>query len=620
MYLILRRGADFFLASLHYHISSISYSRFIAIMDHNDSAHPSVIIQNDVASHITTSPAETSPLLPKTREYDGKLSARPDSLSTFSRSSSISINSRNASVEDAGGNDDGNSDDETIIFAEEVSGARLWVIMGTVWVGVFFGAMDATIIATLSASISNEFRSLSLLSWLAAAYLVANAAFQPISGRLTDIFGRGPGLVLSNLLFAAGNLICGIAHDERTVILGRVVAGIGGGGLMSISTFLGSDLVSLRRRGIVQGVGNICYGTGAMCGSVLGGFINDTLGWRSAFLIQVPPVLVSTVLVAWLVRVPAKHSNRSYLSRVDFGGVFFLVLFLAVLLLGLNAGGNIVPWTHPLVLVSIPFSLLSLMCFLTWEDRIAKQPVIPVRLLLSRTVSAACITNLLCTMILMMALFYVPIYLQVLGSSATEAGLRILTSPLGISVASLGSGYIMKRTGRYYLLGIMCTSVHVAGIVILTLLDENAPPWLASLMFFLLGAGYGAVVTITLLALVAAVDHTNHSVITSASYAFRSVGATLGVTVASTIYQNVLRSHLWDRFGNEPDAANHISRLRDDLSELDRLPESWKGGVILSFMEAFKSVWFTALGLGISALVSIALMREHVLHTNLARR
>jgi hypothetical protein len=149
---------------------------------------------------------------------------------------------------------------EVTVLATEVHGARLALILGTSYVGVFLGAVDSSIVATLSGPISSEFQALSLLSWLATAYLIANAACQPLSGRLTDIFGRGPGLVFSNVMFAAGNLICGIARDEYTIIFGRVVAGVGGGGLMSISTFLASDLVPLRKRGVVQGIGNIAYG------------------------------------------------------------------------------------------------------------------------------------------------------------------------------------------------------------------------------------------------------------------------------------------------------------------------------------------------------------------------
>lgn len=119
---------------------------------------------------------------------------------------------------------------EQVVLAEEPSNKRLVVVLGSMWFGVFFGALDQTVIATLSAPISTSFNSLTLLSWVASAYLIANAACQPISGRLTDIFSRRTGLVVSNILFAAGNLMCGLAQTEWTMIAGRVVAGMGGGG------------------------------------------------------------------------------------------------------------------------------------------------------------------------------------------------------------------------------------------------------------------------------------------------------------------------------------------------------------------------------------------------------
>ena len=114
-------------------------------------------------------------------------------------------------------------------------------------------AKDSTIVATLSAPISSSFDSLSLLSWLATAYLIANAACQPLSGKLTDIFSRRYGLVFSNVFFAVGTLICGLAQSQGVIIAGRVIAGIGGGGLSCISTFVGSDLIPLRKRGVWQG-------------------------------------------------------------------------------------------------------------------------------------------------------------------------------------------------------------------------------------------------------------------------------------------------------------------------------------------------------------------------------
>ncbi|KAL2266489.1 hypothetical protein VTJ83DRAFT_5841 [Remersonia thermophila] len=516
----------------------------------------------------------------------------------------------------------GDEEETVLVPAAALSPARLWLTLGATYVGVFLGAVDSSIMATLSAPIASEFRSLSLLSWLATAYLVANAAFQPLSGRLTDIFGRGPGLVFSNAMFAAGNLACGLARDETGIIVGRVVAGVGGGGLMSISTFLASDLVPLKKRGVVQGVGNIVYGTGAMTGGVLGGFINDTSswGWRMAFLIQVPIVVASGLLVWYLVDVPPKISDRSLIARVDFGGALLTVGSLVLLLLGLNAGGNIVPWSDPLVWTTIPLGC-AMMVVLCWWETQAQQPIIPVRLLLHRTVFSACVCCFLCTMIMLMTLYYTPLYLQVLGHSATQAGVRILASSLGVSISSFGSGLVMKKTGRYVGLGVAAVATLVASTALMALtLDQHAPAWAPFATMLLLGLGYGGMLTVTLLACIAAVDHAHQAVVTSATYAFRSVGATLGVTAASAAYQNVLRARLWDRFGHLDGAAEEIARIRDDIGELARLPEGWYDGVIASFMEAFRSVWVMAFLLAVGGLVSVSRMQQHKLHSNLARQ
>ncbi|KAL7937155.1 major facilitator superfamily domain-containing protein [Trichoderma chlorosporum] len=526
----------------------------------------------------------------------------------------------------AGSNDDdggnGNAqEEETTVLAEEVSFSKLCLIMGTTYLGVFLGAIDSSIIATLSAPISSEFHSLSLLSWLATAYLISNAACQPISGRLTDIFGRGPGLVFSNIFFAAGNLICGLAKDSSVMIFGRVIAGIGGGGLMSISTFLGSDLIPLRNRGVVQGIGNICYGSGAMLGGVFGGLMNDhtTLGWRLAFLIQVPPAILSAIMVSILVKVPPKQSNKSYLARIDFGGVFFTVSFLVLLLLGVNAGGNLVPWNHPLPLTTIPLSIAAFGGFIWWESR-AMQPIIPVRLLLARTPFFACCCNFLATMVVLSGIFYVPLYLQVRGDSPTVAGLKMLPSPVGISICSVGSGYIMKKTGRYVRLGMSCVLMVICGILIFTRQNEASPGWMTMVAFFLVGGGYGAMLTTTLLACISSVDHSQQAVVTSATYLARSLGGTIGITVSSAVYQNLLSARLWQRFGDEPHAAEIIQKIRDDLNYLKHLPPGWHDGVLRSFMEAFRGVWLTMLSLAIGAFICISLMRQHTLHETLSRR
>ncbi|KAL9132550.1 MAG: hypothetical protein Q9175_006276 [Cornicularia normoerica] len=515
----------------------------------------------------------------------------------------------------------GNSRDENHVpLAEEPGTGQLLLVMSSIWFGCFLAALDSTIIATLSAPISASFHSLSLLSWLASAYFIANAALQPLSGRLTDILSRRTGLIFSNIFFAAGNLICGLATSEWAMIFGRVIAGMGGGGLNAISTFVGSDLVPLRRRGVWQGFGNICFGVGAGLGGVFGGWINDTWGWRKAFLIQVPFTVVSGTMVFFTVKIPVKHSSKSALKRIDFLGAAALITTLVLLLVGLNSGGNVVPWNHPLIYTTLPLSFISLLLFIYIESNHATEPVIPVKLLLNRTVLAACLTNWFLTMCVFSLLFYGPIYFQVKGLSTTQAGARLIPQSIGTAIGSISTGLIMRWTGKYYILNICIQVVFTAAYALLSSFTLTTPAWEPVLAFFMSGIGYSGMLTTTLLALISAVDHEDQAVITSASYAFRSTGSAIGITIASAVFQNILKLRLWAEFGDREGAADMIARLRDSLDEIKTLPVEWKGEVREVYMEALRGVFLTTLGIGIiGGLISLA-MREHVLHKNLERK
>lgn len=511
-------------------------------------------------------------------------------------------------------------DESDVPVAEEPSTGKLLLVMGSIWFGSFLAALDSTLVATLSAPISDSFKSLSLLSWLASAYFIAQAACQPLSGRLTDIFSRQTGLVVSNVLFAAGNLICGLATEEWVMIFGRVVAGMGGGGLTAISTFVGSDLVPLRRRGVWQGFGNIFYGVGAGVGGVFGGWINDTWGWRKAFLIQVPLTVISGSIVFFVVKIPVKHSEKSALKRVDFSGAFTLITTLVLLLLGLNSGGNIVPWNHPLVYVTLPLSFLSFLAYIYIEDRRASEPIIPVRLLLNRTVLSACLTNWFFSMTTLALLFYGPLYFQVKGLSATQAGARMIPQSVGIAIGSVTVGLIMRWTGRYYILSVCVVSIFVAANVITSTFTLTTSPWEAIIAVFLVGIGYAGMLTTTLLALISAVDHKDQAVITSASYVFRSTGSAIGITIASAVFQNILKMRLWARLGNQEGAAELIKRVRDSLDEIEKLPIDLRAVVRDVYMDALRGVFLTLLGISVLGALVILAMREHILHRNLERK
>ncbi|EPS41134.1 hypothetical protein H072_4970 [Dactylellina haptotyla CBS 200.50] len=510
--------------------------------------------------------------------------------------------------------------DPDVAYAGEVSRARLWTILGATWVGVFLASLDSTIIATLLGPISSSFSSFSTISWVASGYLITNSAFQPLSGRLTDIFGRRAGLIAANIAFGTGTLMCGLAKEEWVLIAGRLIAGAGGGCLNAISTFVASDLVPLRRRGLYQGLGNVVFGTGAGLGGYIGGLFNDSsLGWRWAFLFQIPIIIVSAIAVALLVDIPIRNTSEGALRRVDFFGAFSLVTSLILLLVGLNTGGNILPWTHPLVLTTIPLSIIILFFFIYTESR-TKEPIIPVRLLLQRTAWSACLTNWFFVMSIYGLLFYGPFYFQLQGHSATASGLRLLPNSIGLSIGSLSTGYIMRSTGRYYTLGVFINTVFVAAIALITSFNLNTRDFPQFAAYFFVGYGYGGMLTVTLIALISSVDHEFQAVITSASYAFRATGSTIGVTVASAVFQNVLKGQLEGRLGGRgSEAEDVIRRVRESFDYVVKVPLQWRGMVLQAEMEALRAVFGVALGLAAIGWLAGACLGQHKLHMTLNR-
>ncbi|KAF2755758.1 MFS multidrug transporter [Pseudovirgaria hyperparasitica] len=508
-----------------------------------------------------------------------------------------------------------------VTLAQSPGTLKLLLIMSSCWFGCFLAALDSTIVATLGAPIATSFQSFTLLSWIAASYLIANAAFTPLSGKLTDIFGRRAGLISCNALFFTGNLICGLAKTPEVMIFGRVIQGLGGGGINSISTFIASDLIPLRQRGLWQGIGNLCWGLGSGLGGVYGGWINDLMGWRWAFLIQCPCIAISAVLVFFNVHIPVKEKDVSRIKRVDFLGSFLLVASLVLLLMGLNSGGNTVPWSHPLVISSIIASVVTLCIFVYVEDQVAPEPIIPVRLLLNRTVAAACLTNWFQSMAQYGILYYVPIYFQVNGMSATRAGARLVPQAFGTAIGGMLAGYGMRITGRYYALMMSSEASRLMALILIAVtLVPGSPMWPPFIYLFITGTSYTVMLVITLLALIAAVDHEHQAVITSASYACRATGSTIGITIASAVFQNILKSELWRTFGDQPGAADEIGRIRDSVDEIKSLPIGWYPGVLDSYVTAFRSVWWTCAGLAVLGMVSSAFMREHKLHATLERK
>ncbi|KAF8420184.1 multidrug resistance protein [Tirmania nivea] len=517
-------------------------------------------------------------------------------------------------VEDNANGDDGGGDDPTEKARIPVTRRRLLAILCALWVGTFLSALDQTLLTTLLPPITAEFSSSPTLSWLATSYLISTAALQPLFGKLTDIFTRRLVLIYCNMLFLLGTLWCGFSRSATEIVFARVLAGMGGGGLTTIAVMAISDVVSLRDRGVVQGISNVVFGAGSGLGGVFGGWVCDTWGWRWAFWAQVPVIAISAIVVEKVLHLPPpapatpapeveRHVSR--LERVDVAGSLSLVTALTLLLTALNSGGTIVPWSHPLIGISLVLSLAVLGLFVYIEEKVVKEPILPTALLRKKSVLCACLVNWFMVMGVYTVLFFLPIlHLLLPHPSATLSGLLLSPFSLGISLGSLLSGLLLRITSSTHptapiLLALLTTT----SLLFPVLYTPTTPLTVQLPNLLLLGAAYGGTLTAMLVSLLATVPGKMQAVITSASYAFRSAGSVIGVAVAGAVFQNILGKELERELGGKGEEAREWGeRVRRRLEEVKEVPDVWRGEVVRALVSALGGVWWFVGGVAVLAL------------------
>ncbi|KAL9033669.1 MAG: hypothetical protein Q9214_007401, partial [Letrouitia sp. 1 TL-2023] len=452
----------------------------------------------------------------------------------------------------------------------------------------------STITSTLSATIASEFNSLSIISWLGSAYLIALATVQPLSGKLSDIFGRCSCLIFCLVFFAAGNAMCGFAKSKEALIIGRVFAGVGGGGCNSISTYFSSDVIPLRRRGFYSGLGGIVYAVGIGMGGVIGGALENLWGWRAAFLVMIPPTAISGLGVAVFCRqqspTPQRPTWKAGLGRIDLVGSLVLTSALTILLYGLNSESADPSESYLQLKVAVSATVVMLCLFVFVETYHASEPIIPITHIRDRTVLGACLAGCFLSMAMYTLMFHVPLYFQLTGYSTRNTGFLLIPEPVGAATASMGVGVLTRITGRYgklkvVILVLMCIST--TGFVFSNLKTPVAYP---EFYLFLNGAGFGGTIAVLLLALLSAVKHEEHATATAVLYTFRSVGATVGVTVSGIIFREVLGSQM---VGHHPPDNIEGPIKRCGRRDAQNCP----GGVLESYMIALKAAFVFALAM-----------------------
>ncbi len=403
-------------------------------------------------------------------------------------------------------------------------------ILLAVMLSIGLVAIDATILATAVPAVVEDLGGFTSFPWLFSIYLLAQAVSVPIYGKVADLYGRKPVMLLGIGLFVVGSLLCGIAWSMPALIVFRLVQGLGAGAVQPMGMTIVGDIYSLAERAKVQGYIASVWATASIVGPTLGGFFADYLTWRWIFFVNLP-LGIAAGWVMWR-RYDENVERRKH--SIDYLGAVLLAAGGSLLLLGLLEGGVRWAWdSAPGVAIFVAAAAL-LAAFVAVELR-APEPVLPLWIFGRRVLNASNSGAFVVGVLLMGLTSYVPLYAQgVLGHGALVAGLTLASMTVGWPIAASTSGRFYLTIGfrRTVLMGALFV---IAGAALLLLVGADSALWQLALPCFVMGIGFGYVASPGVIVAQSSVGWRHRGVATSTNMFSRSIGSAVGVAVFGAI-------------------------------------------------------------------------------------
>ncbi|KAF2106356.1 major facilitator superfamily domain-containing protein [Lophiotrema nucula] len=492
---------------------------------------------------------------------------------------------------------------------------RFVLVFGSLCATMLLSALDATIITVALPDISRALH-LTAYAWAVNAYTLSCTVFLLLIGQLADVFDRKPTMLASIVLFAVGSAICGAATSMGMLIAGRVVQGIGGGGIPVMAELIVSDLVDIEQRPTYLGLLLAIAALGTVIGPPIGGAIISGTSWRWIFYINLPLCGAALVLLTFVLRLrdlPIDDIPKTFkakMGRVDWVGNALFATSSLSLLLGLTMGGNDFPWGSYHVVVPIVLGVLGLVAFGLWEkySRVAS-PVLPSRLLNNYTAISIYIQGMGTVLFLAWITYFLIVYFQgVLLASTSRSSTELLpTIIIPLPFAIIG-GILMSQLKRAREIHFVAAILMTIGLGCFSLFDASSSLGLRVGLQVLVSAGAGLLMATLLPAVQSQLPESDLAAVTALFNFMRSLGGVWGVTIPSIIFNARINSniHSVDDPSVQATLLDGGAYSRASKNIISAIPQPTQTQVIDLYTYSLRAVWWAAAAFSVVGVVLAA--------------
>jgi EmrB/QacA subfamily drug resistance transporter len=415
---------------------------------------------------------------------------------------------------------------------------------GPVLVGLMLtmalAAMDTTIVSTAVPQIVGSIGGFSIFSWLFSIYLLTQTVTIPVYGKLADVYGRKPVLLVGIVVFLVGSALCSSAWSMVALIAFRALQGIGAGAIQATVQTVAGDLYSLRERGRVQGWLSSVWAVAAVAGPTLGGLFADYASWRWIFLINLPIGAVALTLIVRFLHEARAGARR---HRIDYAGSALILASCGLLVFALLQGGTAWAWSSPTSVACFAGAAVLVAATVAVERR-AAEPVLPGWLWRDRVLAGSTLGYVTLGLLVIGPSAFLPTYAQtVLGLGAVAAGFVLATMSISWPTAAALCSHLYLRIG-FRDTALLGAAVSLVGVGWFLFLPYSPPVWTVVGSTLVLGAGLGLISTPLIVGVQSAVPHERRGVATGSLMFGRFLGQSLGAAIFGAIVNSTLQHHL----------------------------------------------------------------------------